>query len=204
MNLKPSIKDRVRKRIAEQGRGYCFTTLHFLDLGPEASIHKALSELLKEKMIRRLSQGVYDYPKIHEVLGMIPADLKQVAKIIAEKNGLQIQPAGAYAANLVGLSSQVPGRAVFLTAGYSKKVKIGNQVIIFKKAALKVMAAAGTREGILIQALRNIGKDHIDQHARSIIKNYLRDSREREIKENIRFAPQWIRRLVFDIMEFTA
>lgn len=204
MKPMPSIKNSVKNRIAEQGRGSCFTTLHFLDIGPEASIHKALSVLCKEKMIRRLSQGVYDYPKIHEVLGMIPPDLKQVAKVIAEKNGLQIQPAGAYAANLVGLSTQVPGRVVFLTAGYSKKVKIGNQVIIFKKAAVKVMAAAGTREGILIQALKNIGKDHIDQPARSIIKNYLRDSRESEIKENMKFAPQWIRTIVFDIMEFTA
>lgn len=204
VHLKLSIKDRVKKKIEEQGRGYCFNTLHLLDIGPEASIHKALSELVKEKMIRRLSQGVYDYPKVHEVLGMIPPDLKQVAKVIAEKNGLQIQPAGAYAANLVGLSTQVPGRVVFLTAGYSKKVKIGNQVIVFKKAAPKVMAAAGTREGILIQALKNIGEDHMDQLARSIIKNYLRDLRESEIKENLKFAPQWIRKLVFDIMEFAA
>lgn len=64
------------------------------------------------------------------------------------------------------------------------------------------MAAAGTREGILIQALKNIGKDHIDQLSRSIIKRFLQDSSEIEIKKNIKFAPAWIRVLVFEIMEF--
>ncbi len=202
MKAKGGIKDIIWDKIIKQGQGWCFSALHFSELGSDVSIRKALSELQKEKKIRRLSHGIYDYPKVHAVLGMIPPDLNQVATVIAEKNGLQIQPAGAYAANLVGLSTQVPGRVVFLSEGYGKKVKIGNQVIIFKKVARKVMAAAGTREGILIQAIKNMGKNNIDQLARMIIKNFLKDSHESEIKDNLRFAPEWIRRLIFDIMGF--
>ena len=59
------------------------------------SIRKALSQLQKQNIIRRLAQGVYDYPKMHDLLGIIPPDLNEVAKAIAEKNGVQIQPAGA-------------------------------------------------------------------------------------------------------------
>ena len=58
---------------------------------------------------------------------------KAQLKAIAEKNGVQIQPAGAHAANLAGLSEQVPGRLIFLTEGPSRKLKIGNQEIILKK-----------------------------------------------------------------------
>ena len=150
--------------------------------------------------LRRLAQGVYDYPKKHDLLGIIPPDLNEVAKAIAEKNGVQIQPAGAHAANLVGLSMQVPGRIIFLTEGPSKKVKIGNQEIIFKKTTKKIMSSAGTREGLLIQALKNLGKDHIDQKARAQISKFLKDSTEKEIKKNMKFAPAWIRALVFEIM----
>jgi hypothetical protein len=64
--------------------------------------------------------------------------LNEVARAIAEKNGVQIQPAGAHAANLVGLSTQVPARVIFLTEGPSRKVKIGKQEIIFKKTAKKL------------------------------------------------------------------
>jgi hypothetical protein len=197
-----SIEAAVKNRIAEHSRGWCFTPMHFSDLGSDVSIRKALSQLQKQNVIRRLAQGVYDYPKMHDVLGLIPPDLNEVAKAIAEKNGVQIQPAGAYAANLVGLSVQVPGRIIFLTEGPSRKVKIGNQEIIFKKATKKVMSSAGTREGLLIQALKNLGKDHIDQIARVQISKFLKGSNEKEVRQSMKFAPAWIRALVFEIMGF--
>lgn len=199
--MRQSIEFKVKKRIIEHGPGWCFTPVHFLDLGSDISIRKALSNLHKQKIIRRLTQGVYDYPKVHDVLGMVPPDLTQVAKAIAEKNGVLIQPAGAHAANLVGLSEQVPGRSTFLTEGPSRKIKIGNQEIVFKKATKKVMSTAGTREGLLIQALKNIGKDHIDEIARTQIAKFLKNASEKEIRQNMRFAPAWIRSLVFEIME---
>ncbi|MFZ0565457.1 MAG: DUF6088 family protein [Chlamydiales bacterium] len=199
--MRQGIELKIKNKIMEYGPGWCFTPMHFLDLGSDASIRKALSNLHKKKMIRRLTQGVYDYPKEHEVLGLIPPDLNEVAKAIAEKNGVQIQPTGAHAANLVGLSEQVPGQITFLTEGPSRKVKIGNQEIVFKKAAKKVMSSAGTREGLLIQALKNLGKDHIVDKVRTQIAKFLKNSREEEIRKNMRFAPAWIRSLVFEIME---
>ena len=119
--MRHSIESIVKNRIIEHGRGWCFTPMHFADLGSDASIRKAFSQLQKQKFIRRLAQGVYDYPKIHEILGVIPPDLNEVAKAIAEKDRVQIQPAGAHAANLVGLSMQVPGRVIFLTEGSIQK-----------------------------------------------------------------------------------
>ena len=199
--MRASIEVKVKNRIVEHGRGWCFTPIRFLDLGSDVSIRKALSHLQKQKIIRRLAQGVYDYPKVHDVLGTIPPDLNEVAKAIAEKNGVQIQPAGALAANLVGLSEQVPGRIIFLTEGPSRKVKIGSQEIVFKKTTKKIMSSAGTREGLLIQALKNLGKDHIDQVARVQVAKFLKDSSENEIRQNMKFAPAWIRSLVFEITE---
>ncbi len=200
--MRQSIEAAVKNRITGHGPGWCFTPIYFRDLGNDTSIRKALSQLEKQQFIRRLARGLYDYPKKHDILGVIPPDSNEVAKAIAEKDGVQIQPAGAHAANLVGLSMQVPGRIIFLTEGASKKVKVGNQEIIFKKTTKKNMLSAGTREGLLIQALRNLGKDHIDQKARIQISKFLKDSTKEEIKKNMKFAPAWIRTLVFEIMEF--
>ena len=111
--MRQSTENSVKKRIIGHGRGGCFTPRSFLDLGNDESSRKALSELYKQKVIRRLAQGVYDYPTEHNVLGMIPLNLNDVAKAIAEKNGVQNEPAGALAANLAGLSEQVPGRLIF-------------------------------------------------------------------------------------------
>ncbi len=198
--MRHSVEATVKNRITQHGPGWCFTPMHFADLGSDASIRKALSQLEKQKFIRRLARGLYDYPKKHDTLGVIPPDLNEVAKAIAEKDGVQIQPAGAHAANLVGLSMQVPGRIIFLTEAASKKVKIGNQEIIFKKTTKKNMFSAGTREGLLIQALKNLGKNHIDQKARIQISKFLKGSTEEEIKKNMKFAPAWIRVIIFEIM----
>ncbi len=124
-----------------------------------------------------------------------------MGKAIAEKNGIRIQPSGAYAANLVGLSEQVPGRIVFLTNGPSKKVKIGKLEIIFRTTREKTMHAAGTKVGLVIQALKNLGKDHIDDIARVRVKRFLNGTTAAELKKNLKYAPQWVRALVFSIME---
>jgi hypothetical protein len=201
--LKQSVEKSVKNKIVGHGRGWCFTSGDFEGVGSDESIRQALSHLHKQKVIRRLAQGVYDYPKEHEVLGIVPPDLNQVAKAIAKKNGVQIQPAGAHAANLAGLSEQVPGRLIFLTEGPSRKVKIGNQEIIFKKTTSKIMSSAGTREGLIIQAFKNLGKDHIDKVVRARTRKFLEPSGEKEIRKNMKFAPAWIRALVFEIMEIT-
>jgi hypothetical protein len=63
------------------------------------------------------------------------------------------------------------------------------------------MSSAGTREGLLIQALKNLGKDHIDQIARTQISKFLKGSTKKEVRQNMKFASAWIRALVFEIME---
>jgi hypothetical protein len=133
IRMRHSAEAAIKNRITEHGPGWCFTPFHFSDLENDTSIRKALSQLEKQKFIRRLARGLYDYPQKHDTLGIIPPDLNKVAKTIAEKDGVVIQPAGAHAANLVGLSTQIPGRIIFLTEAASKKVKIGNQEIILKK-----------------------------------------------------------------------
>lgn len=196
-----SIANSVKKRIIEHGRGWCFTPKHFLDLDSDTGIRSALSRLQKDKVIRRLAQGIYDYPRKHQVLGILPPKPEEVAKAIAEKNGIQIQPSGAYAANLMGLSEQVPGRIVFLTNGPSKRVKIGKQEILFRTTTEKNMYPAGTRVGLVIQAFRSLGKENIDNIARARTRKFLAGISQNELIKNLKYAPQWIRTLIFSIVE---
>lgn len=191
----------VKNRIIGRGRGWCFSIMHFLDLGGKDAIRQALSRLERQELIRRLTLGIYDYPEVDDLLGIIPPDLDKVAQVIAEKNGVHIQPAGAYAANLVGLSTQVPARLIFLTEGPSRKVKIGRQEIIFKKSTNKIMSSAGTRVGLLVQAFKNLGKVHIDKIARARAKKFLQESSEEEIRKDIKLAPEWIQKIIFEIIE---
>lgn len=198
-----SIVDDIKKRIIKHGRGWCFTPKHFLDLESDTGVRSALSRLEKAKVIRRLTQGLYDYPREHPSLGLLPPKAEAVAKAISEKNGIRVQPSGAYAANLIGLSEQVAGRIVFLTNGPSKKVKIGNQEIFFRTTTEKNMYPAGTKVGLVIQAFRNLGKENIDNVAKTKTRKFLSGTSKNELIKNLKYAPRWIRMLIFSIMEFT-
>jgi hypothetical protein len=199
--MSQSIVSAVKNRIIGHGKGWCFTPKHFLDLDSDTGVRSALSRLQKEKIIRRLAQGLYEYPREHEVLGTLPPKVDEVAKAIAEKNGIRIQASGAYAANLVGLTEQVPGRIIFLTNGPSRKIIIGKLEIVLRTTTEKNMHAAGTKLGLVILALKNIGIDHVDKIARARIKKFLQGTTDQELKKNLKYAPQWIRVIVFSIME---
>lgn len=201
VTMTKTVVSRIKDRIIKHGHGWCFTPKHFLDLDSDTGVRSALSRLQKEKFIRRLTQGIYEYPRQHPILGPLPPKAEAVANAIAEKNGIQIQPTGAYAANLIGLSEQVPGRIVFLTNGPSKKVKIGKQEIIFRTTTEKNMYPAGTTVGLAIQALKNIGQNHIDHRIRSCLRKFLADNTKQELIKNLKYAPQWVRAFIFNIME---
>ena len=73
-----------------------------------------------EGSVRRVARGSYDVPKRHTLVGLTAPSIDQVAKGVVGKSGTQLQPTGAYAANLLRLSDQVPAMVVFLTDGRSK------------------------------------------------------------------------------------
>lgn len=198
--MRKSVVDAVKKRIVAHGRGWCFTPKHFLDLDSDTGVRSALSRLQKDKMIRRLAQGIYEYPREHKELGILPPQIDEVVKAVAEKNGTKVLPSGAYAANLVGLTEQVPAKVIFLTNGPSKKLKIGKFEIIFRTASEKTLHAATGKVGLVIQALKNIGKQNIDTAMRARIRMALAGISQKELKKNLKYAPQWIRSLILEVV----
>lgn len=124
-----TIDSTIRSRIFGTGRGAVFTPNDFLDLGGRDAVDKALSRLVTQETIRRLARGLYEYPREHTELGILSPDIQKIAKALAGKDRMRLQPAGAYATNLLGLSEQVLAKAVFLTDGPSRTVKIGRQEI---------------------------------------------------------------------------
>lgn len=98
-----TIDSKLKSRIFGSGRGSVFTPNDFLDLGGRDAVDKALSRLAKRGEVRRLARGLYEYPREHPELGALSADIEKVAKALAGKDRLRLQPAGAYATNLLGL-----------------------------------------------------------------------------------------------------
>jgi len=200
-----TIDNKIRSRIYGHGRGWVFTPKHFQGIGQSAAIDSALRRLKADGIIRQLARGLYDYPVHDPSLGLISPTADAVARALAVRDAIRLQPAGAYAANILGFSEQVPSRIAFLTDGPSRKVKIGRREIRLQRTTPRNMATAGRASGTVIQALRHLGQKRVDARARAALRRYLADAgRRATIRQDLARAPAWIANLLLPLLDSPA
>ncbi len=187
-----SIDTQVLSRIYGHGRGWVFTPASFLDLGTRTAVASALARHKRAGVVRQLARGLYDYPVEHPRLGRVAPPADAVARAIVRRDAVRIQPAGAYAANVLGLSEQVPTKIVFLTDGPPRRVKLGRREIVLKRTTPRNMATAGRKSGTVIQALRHVGQRHADDKMVSILDRQLSPADRDQLRKDLRYAPAWV------------
>lgn len=187
-----TVEKQALALIARHGRGWVFTPQDLAGVGSPHAVLMALLRLSRQGLIRRLARGVYHYPEVHPRLGMIAPSPEAVARAVAGRDAARFQPAGAYAANLLGLSDQVPMRVVFLTDGKSRTVSIGKLDIILKHRTLRTMATAGRISGLVIQALKFVGRRYVDDRTVAALRDRLSTKDKAQLMKDLRYAPAWV------------
>lgn len=196
MNVENSILDQMRVHSSKDNR-VCFTPKNFIHLATYDAVKKALERLVKSKEIRRVARGVYDLPYESKLTGGIMApDINQVVRAIADRDKIRVQPTGAQAANLLGLSDQVPAKVIYLTDGRKKEIRVGDTKIIFQPTGHKDMSLSDSLLGLIVQALRYLGRDHIDEEVIKKIRRLIQENPNENIGDKINSAPVWIAELI--------
>ncbi len=142
--------------------------------------------------LRQLARGLYNYPKRHPKLGRLAPAADAVAKALSGRDGVRLQPSDAYAANLLSLSEQVPMKVAFLTDGPSRLVKIGPITIQLRRTTPRNMATAGRLTGLVIQALRHLGQEHVTPERIAHFKRTLPATERRALIKDLKLAPAWM------------
>ena len=193
---------QIIARIRAHGRGFVFTAKLFSGLTDDsASVRTALTRLVQKKSIRRLAHGLYDLPEVHPKLGPISPSIEKVIEAIKISDAIEVQPTGAYAANLLGLSTQIPMRIELYTNGPKRKIKFGKQEIILRPTTPKNMIGAGTKAGLILHALRQIGKDNVTIEMIQQIRSQLEEKDNKHIKKQVTFAPAWIAKIMRSLVQ---
>ncbi len=187
-----SVDAAVLDRVHGHGRGWVFTPDDFRDLGSRDAVASSLKRYKQSEKIRQLDRGLYDYPRTDDLLGVLLPSTDDIAKALVGRDAIRLQPSGAYAANLLGLSTQVPMKVVYLTDGRSRTVQVGNQQIILKQTTPRNMKTAGKISGLVIQALRHIGRTQVDDAVVRQLNKRLDDAARKQLMKDIRYAPAWI------------
>lgn len=198
-----SIEDKILTSLKKSGRGVAFSPARFAHYGSAAAVQKAIERLTDDGKIIRVARGVYSYPKIDTELGLgiIYPTFDEIAACIANRDRTLIAPAGAYAVNKLGLSTQVPMNAVYITNGESRTIDIRNgRNIVFKHAAPKNFAFESSFAQLVAIAMKEIGKDNLMPQQLATLKQVL--NRQPRISEmDLKLMPAWVKKQVSDLYE---
>ena len=195
------IDARILSALRRRGEGTVFVPSDFIGMGSRGAVDVALHRLVARGAIRRLGRGVYDLPKRHRMLGAVTPSADEVAAALAGRDRLRLQPSGAYAANMLGLSEQVPAKVVFLTDGATRTVRVGNTTIQLRRTTPRNMATAGRLSGLLIQALRALGRRHVTTRRIAQLMRTIPAAERRALLKDLRFAPAWMHPIFRELAE---
>lgn len=195
-----STNKKIVDKIKKSKRGKIFFLKDFAFLGTGNAIRHSLSRLCQDGLLVRLSAGIYLYPKINNLIGIVYPSIEDIAKDIAKNEKARLIPTGLYALNKLGLSTQVPMRVVFLTDGTPRNIKIGGKTsIVFKKTVPKYLALKGKITTLVIFALKEIGKNRVQSQELEKIESVLKHETKENIIHDSLIAPEWIAEIILKL-----
>ncbi len=190
------VEYKIERKIKTKERGSLLFPDDFTEQGSAESIRKALQALKVKGLIRAVAHGIYVRPKVSEYIGEVLPTAEEVAQAIAKRDKIRIVPTGVYALHALGLSTQIPLNLVFLTDGAARTVKVGKRTIKLKKATPKNLMAKGKISSLVIQALREIGKDKASEAELKQIVTLLKQEELQLLEHDIKLAPEWIKQIM--------
>lgn len=191
-----SIQKQIEKQVIKSKKGSFFFPSDFVHVGGTEAVKKSLLRLAERGLLKRVAFGVYIHPRTSKLLGALSPSLDEIAHAIAERDKARIVPTGNYALNALGLSTQVPLNAVYLTDGAQRSVAVGKRAILFKKTTPRVLSAKGSISSLVIQALKAIGNGNISAEEEQKVLALLKKESPHHIEHDLSLAPEWIRKIM--------
>jgi hypothetical protein len=182
----------VRHAIEALPEGKAFSSKELLQLGTRAAVDQILYRMAKDNEIVRVARGIYARPQWNKhVKAPVMPEPYVVAELVAKARGVKVGPTGAEAANMFGLSTQVPTQPVYATTGRTGEIKVGKNIIRFRHVAPRKMQFAGTAIGAAISALRYLGKEQVTMEVIAKLETSLTHEDFQRLRQATTALPGW-------------
>ena len=191
-----SSKNQIETKILKSSLGEIFFAEDFYAYGSPGNIRLTLFRLVNEGILERLAQGIYLKPKRDPLLGTRYPTTEEIAKQIAQRDKARIAPTGVFALYLLGLTTQVPLKAVYLSDGSQREIKIGNRSIQFKKTVPKSFAIKDELLHLIVQAFKEVGQNKVTEDFIEKIKPSVVQLDSQVVQKQVKYAPVWIQKYI--------
>ena len=186
----------ILDQIQTNAPGWIFSASTFSGLAPRNTIDQNLLRLTKAGRISKISTGLFCLQQNHPVLGPINPSLDDIVQAYGHKFGYQIQVHPLKAANLLGLSQQVPAKNIYLTDGPNRSLILGGQPVTLKHVCPRKLLGIGSKAGLIIQALYSFGVNGIDQSLTNRLKILIDKDDVRKLQDYLGLMPGWMQKVI--------
>lgn len=185
-----SLTDRIAQHAATLPEGAPLCPNGLLHLGSRAAVDQALSRLARRGRLLRVCQGVYVRP-VQTRFGTRPPAIEKVIGWLSTLWGEVIVPSGGTAANILGLTEQVPVRPVYLTSGPTRQLRLGDQRVELRHAPRWQLVAPHRPAGDIVRALAWLGREEAEAGLRELAPR-IPDEDLAELADARATLPAWI------------
>jgi len=190
----------IEQQVDVMEKGQIFFPDTFASLGSSLAVRSALTRMVKSGKVMRIAQGIYCVPKVDEQwgFGVLLPSMRKIAKAIAQRDRVQIVPCEDYVLNLLGLSTQVPANAAFVTNGSQRRINVGSgKGIWFQHSSeMRIFAYQSELMQFIVMAMRAIGEGKVTEEQMQIISGHLEKVADEDYAHDINLAPVWVRTML--------
>lgn len=186
------LKDEIIE-LVNRNKYEAFSIKDVISLSSYDNLRKNLERMTKEGSIRRIIRGIYDIPKYNNIFNMynVPS-INGVANALARSFNWNIYPSGNAALNILGLSTQIPSKYIYISSGPYRKYECENIIIEFKHASQNETNSFSYNTNLIIQALKELGKDNVNDEVLSMISKKYSSIELNNIIEEAQNTTIWI------------
>ena len=185
---------QVLEHAAGLPEGTPLVAKELLHLGKRAAVDQALSRLVQRGALMRAGRGIYVQPVASRFGSRAPSTSKLVEGV-ARHRGETIVSHGAAAANVLGLTTQVPVRAIFLCSGPNRRLTLGAQTVELRHAPKWQLILPGRAAGDVVRALAWLGPERAGD-ALGTLRAKLSPTEMQELASARARLPAWLAQAV--------
>ncbi|MGH1430969.1 MAG: DUF6088 family protein [Neptuniibacter sp.] len=195
--MNTAVTTSVESYIKHRRKGEAITREQILShvMASEPAVDQAISRIAKAQKLTRITAGVYVRPK-ESRFGELPPSIPSIIKSLEQKHKAVIVPAGAKAANELGLSTQLPMQLSYVSNKRITQFYVGKKLLKFEyKKALPEKVSHNV--ALLYSAMSYIGKTESVKNFEKLESFYkrLNNSQQRQFELMTSGKLKWMHRL---------
>ena len=183
------LTERILAYARRMPKGTPLQAKGLLRLGSRSAISRALSRLRVRDDLFRIARGVYVLP-VEGRYGKCSPPIYDTVNALAKQEGFLVSRTGAVAANVLGLTTQVPMKEIFLTTGKPLRLSFKKLGVELRPAPTWNVALGDSKAGLAIRAIDDLLSHESVEHAVMKLKGVLDDEDREELAQAIPKVPE--------------